>query len=648
MSPRLAAWGAALLAGLVHLWALPGEFVYDDVRFVAHNPAVRSAADPGRFFTDLSTTAAPERPAYTIYRPLRTLSYAILGSLGAKGATLYHLPGILLHALAVGLLVRLLLAAGTVPLGSFAAALCFGLHPRTVEVAAQISALGDGVAFACVLASLLAHAKGRRVWAFAFFAVGLFGKEHAVIAPLLWACWDFALERARLRRTLLRAVLPGLALCGVFVLWRRHLGVIPQLEEPLGGSHVNAVLTMLSGLAFYAAGILFPVEPTVGAEVAVQTGLSVPVLLGLATLGALGYGLVKGSPRVRLGCAWFLAALVPVSNLIVPLKIPTADRFLYPSLAGLSFVAAAMLARTRLEGLGRKALYAALPLLALLTLHRTLDWRSDEARNVAQLRGGHTLPTLWARAAGAAQKALAAMRSQNLAAAPAHLSEAVEHYNAVLRNMSRSGQRGGEAQVRREFGDLLYETGEWHMRVDEERDARKLYESALLQYGLALQLQRAGLARRVPKEEEKQQMRWVARRIVEICVRLALPEEKKLEDLIQTGLDAANELQGLDGLTRDDPRLQALDDQRGRLLLVRSIARRAQQPARVRKDFERILEYWDTRGDAFLRGQCWLYLSILKDREPDRAGLERGADANTRSHSCAVSSSGDGVFQIEQ
>ena len=39
----------------------------------------------------------------------------------------------------------------------------------------------------------------------------------------------------------------------------------------------------------------------------------------------------------------------------------------------------------------------------------------------------------------------------------------------------------------------------------------------------------------------------------------------------------------------------------------------------------------------------------MKISPPDRlTHVERGADANTRSHSCAVSSSGDGVFQIEQ
>ena len=42
------------------------------------------------------------------------------------------------------------------------------------------------------------------------------------------------------------------------------------------------------------------------------------------------------------------------------------------------------------------------------------------------------------------------------------------------------------------------------------------------------------------------------------------------------------------------------------------------------KALGRILQYWQTRpGEELQQGRCWLYLSILKDRPPDRAGLER-------------------------
>lgn len=117
-------------------------------------------------------------------------------------------------------------------------------------------------------------------------------------------------------------------------------------------------------------------------------------------------------------------------------------------------------------------------------------------------------------------------------------------------------------------------------------------------------------------------MRWVAARILDVCVQLALPEQKNLDALIRTGRTAADFLQGLDGLTSDD-RLE-LDDKRGQLLMMQWITRRAKQPAEARKALGRILQYWQTRpGSELLQGQCWLYLSILKDREPDRAGLER-------------------------
>ena len=119
-------------------------------------------------------------------------------------------------------------------------------------------------------------------------------------------------------------------------------------------------------------------------------------------------------------------------------------------------------------------------------------------------------------------------------------------------------------------------------------------------------------------------MRWVAARILDVCVQLALPEQKNLDALIGTGRDAADFLQRLDGVTSDDPRGQALDDKRGQLLMVQWITRRVARPVEARKAFEQFLQYWQGRpGSELLQGQCWLYLSILKDRPPDRAGLER-------------------------
>ena len=217
--------------------------------------------------------------------------------------------------------------------------------------------------------------------------------------PRLWLAWDFFLRRERVaRQTLLQGALPGLVLVIGFLVFRSTLGSrMSQVDEPLGGSHVSAVLTMLSGLGWYASTILFPFGSTFDARVAVEESLSLPVLAGVAVLAALVYGLFRGPARSRLACAWFLMALVPVSNVIIPLKIPTADRFLYIPLMGLAFLAAD-LARRTMPHSARLAPIALL-LLGVLTMSRIGDWRDDASLIAAGKRvNPKSKMLLWAEA----------------------------------------------------------------------------------------------------------------------------------------------------------------------------------------------------------------------------------------------------------
>ncbi|MFQ5844398.1 MAG: hypothetical protein ACE5JG_05340 [Planctomycetota bacterium] len=615
MTPRRAVWGAAALTLLVHFRALQGDFVYDDTRFVELNPAVRTLDHPLRFFTDPGTTAWTTSPARSIYRPLRTLTWAALRSGGAEGPLLYHLAGVLLHAAAAGLLVRLLVESGAPPGAAAAGALCFALHPRTVEVSAQISALGVGLATAGMLASLLAHARGRPVAAFVWFVVALFAKEHALVTPLLWAAWDLALCRERLRATLLWRLAPGLLLCGAFLWWRDHVGVVTRQTGWLGGSWLHAALTMLSGLGYYVATVLLPAGPTFDVRVDVQQGVTLPVLGGVAVVAALVYAVVRGSARVRLGALWFLIALAPVSNLVVPLKIPTADRFLYPSLAGLAFVLADLVRADRRRRAARRAVACALPLLAVLTLVRIGDWRTDESLNEARVGaagGRHTVTSLWAHGAHSARLALAEMGRHRFRHADLHLREATRSYDATLRSM----EPAAKVPVLMEYADLLFQAAEWHRRVDDERTARELYRAALVRYEGAHVLQVAGRQGRLRVRLVDEEVHRAAAQILGITLKIALPDEPNLEPLVKDGLRMAEFLQHNYAVDTDDAR--------GRLILMWGVTTYATEPDKAERLLTKARAYFRQRpGSELERGLCRFYLSILPDRPYDRPGLER-------------------------
>lgn len=614
MTPRRAAVAAALLALVAHLPSLAGEFVYDDHRFVERNPSVEAVGNPARFFTDLSTTASPDAATRDIYRPLRTLTYAVVRATFGEGPRPLHALSLLLHAATTFTLALLLGRAGLLPWAALAGALAFGLHPVTVEVTSWVSSLGDAWFGLFGALSMLWYAGGSGSAALLALAAGLFSKEHAIILPVLWLAWDWAMRRERLAANALRLCLPGIAAVVAFLLWRRHLGAgIGQMPEPIGGSLLSALLTMLSAVGFYASTILFPSGPTFGARVIDQHSLTPPVILGAALLSLLVMGLFTKKPRIRLSCAWFLLALAPVSNLVAPLKIPTADRFLYLPLMGLAFAAGHLVSVEWVRPLAARGAWCALGLLGALSMERTRDWR-DESSFVAAWRAAapKSLELLWADAAVSAQEALAAMRAESFREAGERLKLAIANYERYLRN-ARPEER---TRAHVELADLLFAAAVWHQRLDYEHDAGLLYQQALDNYLYASDLQQRGVGRVLEAE-----VVHVADRILESCVRLALPENPRLAPTIAAGVRAG---QILERFRLGDPR----DRFRGaQLLLVDGVRIRAERPAEARKRLDAALrEFMKLEAEGirgtFPRAQCLYYLATLLDAPAfDREGL---------------------------
>jgi hypothetical protein len=615
-------WALSLLVAavtlIVHLRACRGEFVFhDDYRYVVNNEAIDHVGNPLRFFTDLSTLS-PQSPTKDIYRPVRTLSYAVITKLfGKESATPFHAAAVLLHVATTVLLLLLLLRAG---LGAFPAtvgALFFGLSPVTVEVTAWTCSLGDAWCGLFVALSLLAYTGDRRVLALLALVAALFSKEHAVVVPGLWILWDLLVRPERLRgRALLRTaaagIMPAAVAVAAFLLFRADVvgAKTSQVPVPIGGSRATAALTMTSGLGWYAATILFPYEPTFDAVVRVPESVLEPgVLSGLLVLGALAWGIIRGPRLVRLGAAWFLVALVPVHNVFVTLKIPTADRFLYLPLMGVAFLVGELARRT--IPFSARWMPPALLLVGVLAAVRIGDWRNSETLWRAGLRVDPKSPRLiWEEAAIGAERAVRySLRGDDVAAERIG-ARAVAGYELYLKNSVPEEQ----TQVYVELGDLLDQLARGRARFAAPEQINEALNAALRAYLKARAQQEAGIGRTTEEET-----RHVAEQIVRIAAELVqtAPEPGPT---IQAGLEAADFLK----------RKYGVDDTGARIVfrLADSVRVRGQEPAKAREGFDWILDALDRMDPMgtrfpFIRAQALFYRAVLKDREFDRPAMER-------------------------
>jgi tetratricopeptide (TPR) repeat protein len=358
---------------------------------------------------------------------------------------------VLLHALVTLLLYRLLLPAGAG--AAWLAAALFAVTPLHTEVVANVTSRSELLAALFGLLALGvarsgarkadppgrarpnragAHRAGALLPAFlsgGLYLLALMSKESAVAIPALllvmgWPLSDRAATPGgapgtpdvppaeRLRRylrSLPLGPLCGMAIAlGVYLLLRRHaLGQIQwpreaMLDNPLMYSDLStrlrtALMVLGQNLRLslvpwpLSADYTFPETPLI-------VRWSDPRFLGWTALvaGGAAAALAAGRrfPNIARGMAWWLAAMLPLSNLFMTFGTIRAERMLYLASMGtcLALAEAAVRLRSPDSGakLGRLAWAAALAgLLALLgvqTVRRNMVWKDHGSVILATAR----------------------------------------------------------------------------------------------------------------------------------------------------------------------------------------------------------------------------------------------------------------------
>jgi tetratricopeptide (TPR) repeat protein len=366
----------AVLAFLAYLPCLTGEFVYDDVRFVEKNEKIRSLANAPAFFTD-PRTLAPDGSHGGIYRPIRTLDFAIDHVLSGGSPFFFHLRNVLYHILGAILvfLIARELPGRRAEHGAVFAGLLFALHPVNTESVAFITSRGDVLLLVTFLGALLLHLRGRRRFAAAMLVVSLFCKETAVMFPFAALLVDrLAGVRSRWGWYGLYAGLAGAYLVlWFFVAAGGEFARTQHVATFWGGSYLANLLTMSKGFLYYAQLLLFPIRLLNDYHVPAAAGFDVAAMVALVVVVALFGVAIAGSPRSRFAALWFFVIMLPTSNLLRPIGIPTAERFLYLPLVGVMIGVGPHISRRIGLGLCISACFF------LLTFSRCFDWRTIES-----------------------------------------------------------------------------------------------------------------------------------------------------------------------------------------------------------------------------------------------------------------------------
>jgi len=343
----LASLIVALLAGLLFLPGLPGQFVFDDYQNIVNNTSIQLRELSLGALLDVA--AAPQ-PAGSM-RLLPTLSFAIdHWRAGGMNPATFKATNLLIHGLTASLLAWLLrsvlLAAGTAePRARWLApvmALAWAAHPLQVSAVLYVVQRMQTLGTLFLVIALLGYVQARRAQ-----QAGRAGSVGFLVAILAWllalACkedslllpaYTLALELTVLRFAAsepreARLLRRGYALTAIAATALFLLVVAPHYwsATPYPGrdfSSAERLLTQGRVLCLYLWQILVPLpshmpfyydwlQPSRGLLQPWTTLTSILLLLGLLSAA---WWLRQRRPLFALGVLWFLAAHFMTSNVI--------------------------------------------------------------------------------------------------------------------------------------------------------------------------------------------------------------------------------------------------------------------------------------------------------------------------------------------
>src|SRR5467141_1240352 len=414
--PRYFFLGA--LGFIIRLPAIQGQLIWDDIHLARDNPFIKSpilALEAFRHYLFLDSFSGH-------YRPVQNLSYMLDYFFWNTDPAGFHLSNILLHVAAGLLLYRLLTHLfgkqaglwessdpGSARVGALDAFVISGIwmvHPVHSAAIDYISGRADSLAFVFAGAGWLLFLQARQTTnrigrvsiyfsAAASGLLALCSREIAIVWVLIFVAHLLFVERQIRSRTRISALVCCLGIVLMYVGLRHLPAAKPTFPAPeVFTPPVRAVL-MVRALGDYGRLMVWPsnlyMERTVVANpIHYQNhqtwrstiGTEYLSILGLAVLAILFLGSIKKDrwQAMRVfGAAWFIAAYLPISN-IIQLNATAAEHWLYLPSVGLLVFGAGFLFQLPIRFRRLVTTLAGLAVLALgsRSFIRSSDWLNEE------------------------------------------------------------------------------------------------------------------------------------------------------------------------------------------------------------------------------------------------------------------------------
>ncbi|MDO8443671.1 MAG: hypothetical protein Q7S78_01650 [Candidatus Azambacteria bacterium] len=399
-----------IIAGfLVYVNALSNKFVWDDEEQVVNNQVIQDASNIPMILTSGTFYAGGAGLSGSFYRPLVSLFYLVNYQIWGLQPWGFHIFQIFLHLINVVLVYFLLekilfsFKINFAKSAAFLTALIFAIHPANVESVAYIGGIADVLYGFFVLAAFYIFVSGinleketingaRFFWFFAIAFLGLLAKESAAVIFPIAALYLYLLFKPGWKFWLKRFIPQSLFVIGFCLILRIFLAGIsfnqPQFSPIAKSNFLTRLLTLPAEIFVYIKTIFFPRILATSQHFVVNSASDIRFWgLGFILL-LIGVFILFLATRQKeilkphlFFISWFFIGIFPALNIVLPLDMTAAERWLYfPMIGALSFaVISLMEAVKKTSSNWRNVAYiflgAVIVLLSFRTIIRNGDWK---------------------------------------------------------------------------------------------------------------------------------------------------------------------------------------------------------------------------------------------------------------------------------
>jgi len=394
-----------LIGAIAYYNCLPNEMFWDDDDFINNNRFIKDFHYWPLWFSQ--NMVAGSYLVSNYWRPLLLAIFAIEWHWWHSNVVGWHAITVSAHILAAVTLYFLLNRLFGRNLLALLTALIFVAHPVHNEAVVYVNSMGDSLATFFVLFSLLAYVRFRQsqkiawssrwYWAsLLLFPLGILSKETGFVLVGLLPLMDFLLlSKAKYfwQRFLqtATAVWPFIILGVVYVVLR---GTVLNFSNSFNFYNANnaftthpsiRLMTFFKVLVQYTGFLFFPYQLRVERDFAwAQSPTEWDVVVGGLLVGFMLFSAFKywkTNPLISFGIGWFFIAIVPTSNVLVPINSVIYEHFLYIPMIGIALIVTYLCLnwaeKNRMVPTLIKIVAVILGLFCAINIHRNLDWRTS-------------------------------------------------------------------------------------------------------------------------------------------------------------------------------------------------------------------------------------------------------------------------------